>query len=101
MKIRPVEAESLHADRRTGMTKLVASFRNLGNVPKKLDKIWKYVHICEIRQCCAENARSLPKYIPHIRRCYNKSSRSGYLLSSAGCKGSICDPETYVFFLDK
>ena len=39
MKIRPLEAELLHADRRTGgltdMTKLTAAFRNLANAPKK------------------------------------------------------------------
>ena len=39
MKIRSVEAELLHADRWTDMTKLIAPFRNLANVPKKLNKI--------------------------------------------------------------
>jgi len=37
MKIRLVEAELLHADRRTDMMKIV-SFRNLANAPKKLSK---------------------------------------------------------------
>jgi len=33
MKIRPVEAELFRADRRTGMTKLIAAFRNMANAP--------------------------------------------------------------------
>jgi len=34
MKIRPVGAGLLHADRRTDMTKLIAAFRNFVNAPK-------------------------------------------------------------------
>jgi len=34
MKIRPVGAELLHADRRTDMTKLTVAFRSFANVPK-------------------------------------------------------------------
>jgi hypothetical protein len=34
MKIRPVGAELFHADRRTGMTKLIVAFRNFAKVPK-------------------------------------------------------------------
>jgi hypothetical protein len=34
MKIRPVEAELFHADRRTDMTKLIVAFRNFANAPK-------------------------------------------------------------------
>jgi hypothetical protein len=48
MKIRPVGAELLHADRRqdgwtdgqTDMTKLVVVFRNFANAPKN-DKLYK------------------------------------------------------------
>jgi hypothetical protein len=36
MKIRAVGAELFHADRRTGMSKLLVAFRNLTNAPKKL-----------------------------------------------------------------
>jgi len=36
MKIRPMEAE-FHADRRTDMTKLIVSFRNFANAPKKIE----------------------------------------------------------------
>jgi hypothetical protein len=35
MKIRPVAAESFHADIRTDMAKLTAAFRNFANEPKK------------------------------------------------------------------
>jgi len=35
MKIRLVEAELFHADRRTDMTKLIVAFRNSANAPKK------------------------------------------------------------------
>jgi hypothetical protein len=35
MKIRPVGAELLHADGRSGMTKLIVAFRNLRKAPKK------------------------------------------------------------------
>jgi hypothetical protein len=38
MKIRPVETELFHADRRTDMTKPIVTFRNFANAPKK----WKY-----------------------------------------------------------
>ena len=34
MKIRPVIAESIHADGRTDMTKLTVAFRNFGNALK-------------------------------------------------------------------
>jgi hypothetical protein len=34
MKIRPEGAELFHADRRTGMTKLVVAFHNFANTPK-------------------------------------------------------------------
>jgi len=34
MKIRPVGAELLHADRRTDMMKLIVAFRNFANSPK-------------------------------------------------------------------
>jgi len=33
MKIRPVGTELFHADRRTGMTELVVTFRNFAKVP--------------------------------------------------------------------
>jgi len=35
MKIRPVGAESFHADRQTDMTKLTIAFRKFANAPKK------------------------------------------------------------------
>ena len=35
MKIRLVEAELFHADRRTGMTIIIEGFRNFANAPKK------------------------------------------------------------------
>jgi len=38
MKIRPMEAESFHADGRTDMTKLIVAFRNFADAPKKLKK---------------------------------------------------------------
>jgi hypothetical protein len=42
MKIRAVEAELFHSDRRTGgrtdMKKLIVAFRNFENVPKKRTK---------------------------------------------------------------
>jgi hypothetical protein len=34
MKIRPVRAEILHADRRTDMTKLIVAFRNFATLLK-------------------------------------------------------------------
>jgi hypothetical protein len=34
MKIRPVRTESFHADGRTDMTELIATFRNYANLPK-------------------------------------------------------------------
>jgi len=34
MKIRSVAAELFHADRRTGMTKLIVDFRNFASAPK-------------------------------------------------------------------
>ena len=43
MKIRPVEAELLHADRPDGQTvmkKLTVVFRNFANAPKKSELIW-------------------------------------------------------------
>jgi hypothetical protein len=36
MKILPVGAEVLHADRRTAMTKLIFAFRNFANAPKNV-----------------------------------------------------------------
>ena len=36
MKIRPVGAELLYADRETDMTQLRVAFRNFANVPKTL-----------------------------------------------------------------
>jgi hypothetical protein len=38
MKIRPVGAELLHADGRTGMTKLNSCFSQFANAPKKPNK---------------------------------------------------------------
>jgi len=38
IKIRPVEAELFRADGRTDMTKLVVAFRNVANVPKKIER---------------------------------------------------------------
>ena len=35
MNIRPVGADLLHADGRTGMTKLIVACRNFANRPKK------------------------------------------------------------------
>jgi hypothetical protein len=35
MKIRPVGTELFHADGRTNITKLIVTYRNLANVPKK------------------------------------------------------------------
>ena len=35
MKIRPVGAELLHADRQINMAKLTAAFRNIEKAPKK------------------------------------------------------------------
>jgi len=35
MKIHPVEAELVHADRRTDMTKLTVAFRDFTNAAKK------------------------------------------------------------------
>jgi len=34
MKIRPVEAELFHSDKRTDMTKLIVAFRSFANAPK-------------------------------------------------------------------
>ena len=34
MKIRQVEAEWFHTDRRTDLTKLIIAFRNFANAPK-------------------------------------------------------------------
>jgi len=34
IKIRPVGTELFHADRQTGMTKLIVAFRNFANAPK-------------------------------------------------------------------
>ena len=38
MKIHPVEAELLHADRRTDTKKLIVVFRNLANAPKRSEE---------------------------------------------------------------
>jgi len=35
MKIRPVGAELVHADRQTDITKTVVAFRNFANAPKQ------------------------------------------------------------------
>jgi hypothetical protein len=35
IKIRPVETEMFHVDRRTGITKLIVAFRNFVNEPKQ------------------------------------------------------------------
>jgi len=43
MKIRPVEAELFHADKRTDgqtKTKLLVAFRNFANTPKKRILTW-------------------------------------------------------------
>jgi hypothetical protein len=40
MKIRPAGTELFHADGRTDMTKLIASFRNSANVPKTIKENW-------------------------------------------------------------
>jgi hypothetical protein len=34
MKVRPMEAELVYADRQTDMTKLIVAFRNVANEPK-------------------------------------------------------------------
>jgi hypothetical protein len=47
MKIRPVGAELLHADRRTDMTKLIVAFSNFANAPKQY--ILKYKINSKIR----------------------------------------------------
>jgi len=39
IKIRPVDAELLHADGRTDMMKLIVAFRSCANAPKKKAKI--------------------------------------------------------------
>ena len=44
MKIPPMGAELLHADRRTDMTKLIVIFRNFANVPKKVSLKRKRSH---------------------------------------------------------
>jgi hypothetical protein len=41
MKIRPVEAELLHADGRTDMLKLIMVFRNFANAPENEPNNWK------------------------------------------------------------
>jgi hypothetical protein len=38
LKIRPVEAEFLHADRETDMTMLIVTLRNFEKAPKKIFK---------------------------------------------------------------
>ena len=38
MKIRPMEAESSHADERGDMKKLIVTIHNFANAPKKLRK---------------------------------------------------------------
>jgi hypothetical protein len=43
MKIRPIEIELFHADRRTDMKKLTVAFRNFSNAPKMLQK-WPPLH---------------------------------------------------------
>jgi hypothetical protein len=49
MKIRRVELDLFHADRRmdgqTGMTKLIASFRNSANSPKNCSFIVSNLHV--------------------------------------------------------
>jgi len=42
MKIRPVGAELLRADRRADMTKLIVAFRNFGDAPKILHLLVNY-----------------------------------------------------------
>jgi hypothetical protein len=39
MKIRPVGAESFHADGRTDITKLIVGFRSFANAPKNTRQI--------------------------------------------------------------
>ena len=39
MKIRPVGVESFHADRQTGMTKLIVAFRNFVQSARKMKDV--------------------------------------------------------------
>jgi hypothetical protein len=42
MKYRPMEAKLYDADRRTDMTKLVATLLNFANTPKILPQNWRH-----------------------------------------------------------
>jgi hypothetical protein len=46
MKILPVGAGLFHANRRTDITKLIVSFRNFANAPKK-DREWNIEEVVE------------------------------------------------------
>jgi hypothetical protein len=39
MKLRPLEAELFHGIGRTGMTKLIFTFRNFANAPKNVREV--------------------------------------------------------------
>ena len=46
MKVRPLGAELIHAERQTDMTKLIVFFRNLANAHKKDKSLLNFLLLC-------------------------------------------------------
>jgi len=74
MKIRPVGAELLHADRRTDMTKLIVAFRKFCEQAQKyitrrgVSHFPKICHVHHVRTLSQESLRSLPRSL----HCYHR-----------------------------
>jgi hypothetical protein len=66
MKIRPVEAELVHADGRTVTKKLIVAFRNFANAPKnqltlrrEIIAVCSQVHTKHMNTLCGQNVELL------------------------------------------
>jgi len=77
MKIRPVGAELVHADRQTDITKTVVAFRNFANAPKtKQDYNWR----TPCHQINLPNLKIFHKTLTTVARIYTPSEKKRHSL---------------------
>jgi len=103
MKIRPVGAEFLHADGQTDtvMTKLIVTFRNFANAPKKRAVAWKEIGLKRTKENKTHTYVWAAGQLQFTATVYLVSSRgirhySGAVSAAAGLyirKHVRCDPQ--------
>jgi len=74
MKIRRVEDELFHADRRTDMKNLIVAFRNFANALKTNNVLTAYTYIRESQIC---------KYFLHLFSPTSKRANTGFTLDTS------------------